>query len=670
MQIKTINQRIVIWSGICLLGLAAAIVSYAVVVLNEQNKAVGDRIGASGEAFMRMAGKDQATRIQLVFEDALHKATILAQSFSAAKAAGDTLRLSRDGANLLLETTLRNNPNFIGMSTCWEPNAFDGRDDAHIDLPGHDATGRFIPYWYQAGRGVVRMEPLVDYDQPGDGDYYLIPKRLKTSILTEPYVYPVGGKEVFMTTISVPIMQGGAFLGIVTVDLALSFIQTIVDDVGKLFDGHAEITLVSHEGVIAGMTRKPEMAGKHIKTLHEHDWRAVLEMIQSGKTAFEFHKDHAIAFVPLRIQGIDAPWSVNFSVPQATFMAQAREIETMANTRLIKMVGVGAACAFAALMVLWLVAKRISGPIQRIITRLRGGAEQIRDASAQIIASSTTLAEGANAQAASIQETSSALEQMSSMTNQNADNANHADRVMGETRKIVDLAETDMKALTDSMSEILKSSEETSKIVKTIDEIAFQTNLLALNAAVEAARAGEAGAGFAVVADEVRNLAIRAADAARTTANLIEGTLGKVHQGNAFVSNSHESFKKVVVSASKAAELLSEIAAASTEQSKGISQVNQAISEIEKVIQHNAASAEQSAAAAEGLNAQLVDLEHVVKQLVGMVGASRNNAPAAQRKRAMGDHQTPSASPVGGNGDSVPGLTDRSSRLAALTMDS
>jgi len=238
--------------------------------------------------------------------------------------------------------------------------------------------------------------------------------------------------------------------------------------------------------------------------------------------------------------------------------------------------------------------------------------EQVGSASEQVSSSSQQLAEGAAEQASSLEETSSSLEEMSSMTKQNADNANQADSLMKESQETVGKANGSMNDLTSSMEEISKASEETSKIIKTIDEIAFQTNLLALNAAVEAARAGEAGAGFAVVADEVRNLAMRAADAAKNTSGLIEGTVKKVNAGSELVAKTNEAFKEVAESASKVGELVGEIAAASNEQAQGIEQVNTAMGEMDKVTQQNAANAEESASASEEMTAQAQELQSMI----------------------------------------------------------
>jgi methyl-accepting chemotaxis protein len=211
---------------------------------------------------------------------------------------------------------------------------------------------------------------------------------------------------------------------------------------------------------------------------------------------------------------------------------------------------------------------------------------------------------------------------MASMTRQNADHADQANHLMIETGQVVEEANSAMKELTQSMTEITQASEETGKIIKTIDEIAFQTNLLALNAAVEAARAGEAGAGFAVVADEVRNLAMRASDAAKNTANLIEGSVKRIKSGSEIVARTNDAFVKVATGAKKVSELVGEIAAASREQAQGIEQINKAVTEMDKVVQKNASSAEESASAAKEMNAEADTMKGFVNELASLVGSS------------------------------------------------
>jgi methyl-accepting chemotaxis protein len=228
---------------------------------------------------------------------------------------------------------------------------------------------------------------------------------------------------------------------------------------------------------------------------------------------------------------------------------------------------------------------------------------------------------------------------MASMTKQNADNANQADHLMKQARQVVDQANQSMADLTTSMEDISKSGEETSKIIKTIDEIAFQTNLLALNAAVEAARAGEAGAGFAVVADEVRNLAMRAAEAAKNTASLIDDTTLKVKTGSDLVVNTNDAFAQVTESAFKVGELVEEIAAASDEQARGIEQISTAVSEMDKVTQQNAANAQESSAASEEMFSQAGFLKEMVARLIDLVGGSSakntvDASPEAQQPAA------------------------------------
>lgn len=265
------------------------------------------------------------------------------------------------------------------------------------------------------------------------------------------------------------------------------------------------------------------------------------------------------------------------------------------------------------------VTRSIGRPIKEAILNLNDGADQVAVSSRQVASTSSHLAEGANQQAAGLEETSSSLEEMASMTRQNADHAVEANNLMAETNQVVHRANEAMGKLTEAMEEISKAEEETVKIIKTIDDIAFQTNLLALNAAVEAARAGEAGAGFAVVADEVRSLAMRAADASKNSADLIESTARKVETGKGLVAETNEAFAAVAERSVKAGSLVAEIAAASSEQSQGINQINKAVSNMDETTQQVAANAEESASASEELSAQAAQMKNIVEGLSSLV---------------------------------------------------
>ncbi len=335
-----------------------------------------------------------------------------------------------------------------------------------------------------------------------------------------------------------------------------------------------------------------------------------------------------------------------------------------------------AAIVFGILLSFFII-RGITKVLNHAIDGLNEGAAEVASASEQVAQSSQSLAEGSCQQAAGIEETSSSLEEVSSMTKLNADNARQANSLMQATTDETGKANASMVELTKSMAEISKASEETSKIIKTIDEIAFQTNLLALNAAVEAARAGEAGAGFAVVADEVRNLALRAAEAARNTSEMIEDTVKKVMDGSGLVTRTHEAFTQVAGSAKKVAELVGEITVASNEQAQGIEQVNVAVSEMDKVVQHNAASSEEFASASEELNGQARQMKGMVGELAALVGG-RNGKGAAHAQRSetgeslishksLGMPKRKSAG--GGNGKQIAIQTARPQRVMPLEED-
>ncbi len=280
-----------------------------------------------------------------------------------------------------------------------------------------------------------------------------------------------------------------------------------------------------------------------------------------------------------------------------------------------------------------LIASQITMPLNRIVYSLNSGAEIMVGASKEVASISNSLSEGAAAQAAGLQKTSSSLEEMASMTQHNADNAHQAKTRMEEARQTVELVNRHMEKMAEAIREINQSSDETGKIIKTIDEIAFQTNLLALNAAVEAARAGEAGAGFAVVAEEVRSLAMRAAEAAKNTTHLIASTTRAVKNGEELTRLTRQAFLRNVEVSGEVGGLIQQIAAASREQAEGVGQVNKAVGQMDQITQRNSASAEGCAATAKQMKAQAEKVQRVVTDLVALFGSATRGRP--QEARAM-----------------------------------
>jgi len=239
---------------------------------------------------------------------------------------------------------------------------------------------------------------------------------------------------------------------------------------------------------------------------------------------------------------------------------------------------------------------------------------EVTKASTEISRGAQNLAEGANEQASSLEEVSSSLEEISSMTKQNAENSNQAKVLAVEARTAADEGDAAMKRMAEAINEIKQSADNTSKIIKTIDDIAFQTNLLALNAAVEAARAGDAGKGFAVVAGEVRNLAQRSAEAAKNTASMIQESVKSAAGGVKITQEVAKSLNQIVDRADKVSNLIAEIASASNEQAAGIEQVNTAVTSMNQVTQSNAANSEESASASEELSGQAMELAKMVSE--------------------------------------------------------
>ncbi|HET9957214.1 MAG TPA: methyl-accepting chemotaxis protein [Polyangiaceae bacterium] len=267
-----------------------------------------------------------------------------------------------------------------------------------------------------------------------------------------------------------------------------------------------------------------------------------------------------------------------------------------------------------------------TGAIRAVAGRLGRSSAHVASAASHLKASSHTFAGGASEQAASLEETSASIEEISSTIAQNADSAVRAKQLSDEARSAAEQGANDIESMTAAMEAIRISSNNVTKIIKTIDEIAFQTNILALNAAVEAARAGEAGAGFAVVAEEVRSLAQRSASAARETAAKIADAIDKSEQGAEVSTRVSASLGSIVTKVRNVNSLIGEIASASQEQSKGISQVSTAVAQMDRVTQNNAAGAQESASAAEELSSQAALLDAAVGELEELFGESHSRS--------------------------------------------
>lgn len=546
-----------------------------------------------------------AAEMRLEVEKGLDIARNVAHILESYKKTGHT---GRESVNNALREILEKNKFLIGSWTGWEPNAWDGKDAEFVNTKAHDGSGRFVPYANWEG-GKASLTPLVGYNNPGEGDYYQAPKKRLKETMVEPYLYPIDGVQVLMTSAAVPIVIDGKFVGVAGVDLPLKEIQKKAASI-KPFPT-SEAFLVTAEGKYASHP-DDKMITKEAQYPFEAE--KFKNAVKNGEEFFTTGVDSKDGFeylyvvTPMKLGLTEETWTLIVRTPTKTVMAEAT---AMVWTQVIIAL-TGILFLLAAVV---LLARYISKTVSVLSEKLQTSGDQVSSAIQQLSVAGQSLSHSSSESAASLEETVAALEEMTSMVKMNSDNAKQAASLSSASSEVAVQGEKEMQELLASMNEISQSSKKIEEIINVIDDIAFQTNLLALNASVEAARAGEHGKGFAVVAEAVRSLAQRSASAAKDITGLIKESVDKIERGTMKSAKSGDMLKNIVQSVKKVSDLNNEISLASEEQSTGIAQIGKAMNQLDQSVQSNAASSEEIAGTADEINTQAQIMKAVVDEL-------------------------------------------------------
>ncbi len=391
MQIKSIQVKILLLAGTCLLATAAALVGYGLYSSERTQAIISERIGTllEDEAKRNLANlaANQAAVIQSALQDNLITARTMAKAFETLR--DDYAKLAeRDGGentiretlNAILLETLKNNPQYLGTYSAWEPNALDGRDAefAANPLQSNDATGRFVPYWNRDLSGKIAEQPLVEYESNDlhpngvrKGGWYLGPRETGRESVLDPFPYIVQGKTDWLTTLSAPIKKDGKFLGVAGTDLRLGFLQELAQKVDSdLYSGQGDVAIVSHDGLIVASSEHPDAIGKPLSAISK-DAEALTKAVREGKTTTGVSPatgDYR-ALSPITLGRTERPWAVLIRLKPDIVLAESREIgetlTTLNRERAMWQVGVGLGVTLVALIVLWAFAKGMVRPLRK-----------------------------------------------------------------------------------------------------------------------------------------------------------------------------------------------------------------------------------------------------------------------------------------------------------------
>lgn len=396
MNIKSVRTKIAGIAGLCLILSSAILVGYNLYSGHASRQMIGDRVSSLVEegakhSLANLAGQ-YAGKIQAEFLVALDAARIMANTFAVSKSPDSGgLFLGRDAINAILLKVLKDNPNFNGTYSNWEPNSLDGYDsEFKTGKDGNNAeTGRFTPYWNRDQSGNIAVQPLVEYDtmdrHPNGvlkGGWYIGPREDHKESVLAPLPYIVQGKQVWLATLSVPILVDDTFYGVAGTDYNLDFVQKLSEDVDKaLFEGKGEVAIISDMGLLVAESEKPELVGQHFKNILPETWEEALRNIQSGQSTVSLNEKNKTfeVFSAIELGRTGKPWSVMISVPQEAVLANAialnNDLAAEAKNNTTMQIIVGLITAVIGIFLLWYSAGGVVRPIRGTVDMLKDIAE-------------------------------------------------------------------------------------------------------------------------------------------------------------------------------------------------------------------------------------------------------------------------------------------------------